>query len=138
MKFCKIFLFIAFGFTLFFSAPDIKAQTNRRAKNNSSTIDVRKWDYCVIYRTLNGQTKDKKITGIAIISYLNETGERDENVEVEMPANSKDYTLALRRVLGKAFTKLGNEGWEFVGRFPYAPVYSNELELGFIFKRLKK
>lgn len=138
MKLCKLFLCVAFSFTLLSVAPNVKAQTNQLAKSNSSDTSVRNWDYCVIYRTSNGQTKDKKITGIAIISYLDETGERDEYVEVEMPENSKDYMLAVRKALGKAFTKLGNDGWELVGRFPYAPVYSNEPELGFIFKRPKK
>ena len=138
MKFCKFFFCIAFSFTLVFFAFDAKAQINQPSRSNSSETAVRNWDYCVIYRTSNGQTKDKKITGIATISYLDETGERDEYVEIEMPESSKDYMLATRKAIGKAFTKLGNDGWEFVGRFPYAPVYSNEPELGFIFKRPKK
>ena len=145
MKLCKTFLYIAFwGCLLFFCVVNIEAQTNNPPKSTSSDIGIRSWEYCVIYRTLNGQhtlneqTKEIRITGIAIVSYLDETGERDENVEIVMPENSKDYPLAIRRALGKAFTKLGSEGWEFVGRFPYAPVYSNEPELGFVFKRPKK
>ena len=138
MNLYKMLLLITFSFALLFTAPGVNAQINLSAKNTPEDSTVRKWEYCVIYRLSSGQTKDKKITGIVTITYFVETGERDENIEVELPQNSQDYNLGIRRALAKAFMKLGNEGWELIGKFPYAPVYSNESELGFMFKRPKQ
>jgi hypothetical protein len=142
MKFRKVILFTVFCIILLFSGFEIKAQTNQSQKNNVENLTTRKWEYCVIYQQYTGQTKDKKEIGIAIITYLEETGEREEKVEIEpAPKNSQSanaYSLPTRSAVSKAFAQLGNAGWEFIGKFPYISIYSQEPELAFMFKRPKQ
>ncbi len=142
MKFRKVILFTVFCITLLSSGFGVKAQTNQSQKNNVKNLTTRKWEYCVIYQQYAGQTKDKKVTGVVIITYLEETGEREEKVEIEpAPKNSQGanvYNLPTRSAVSKAFAHLGNEGWEFIGKFPYIPIYSQEPELAFMFKRPKQ
>ena len=103
MNFPKVLLFITFSFVFLFSAFAAKAQTSQPAKSNIDEAKIRNWEYCVIYRQFNGQTKDKKITGIVTVTYLEVTGERNENIEVELvPQNSQDtstYHLSVTRAV---------------------------------------
>jgi hypothetical protein len=135
-------LFAVFGIVLLFPNFGVKAQINQPQKTNVENFTPRKWEYCVIYQPYNGQTKDKKVTGVAIITYLDETGEREEKVEIESTPKSSQganvYSLQTRNAVSKAFAQLGNEGWEFIGKFPYIPIYSQEPELAFMFKRPKQ
>ena len=142
MKFRKLILVAVFGIVLLFADFEVKAQTNQPQKNNVENLTAQKWEYCVIYQQYTGETKDKKATGVAIITYLGETGEREEKVEIEPKPKSSQganvFSLLTRNAVSKAFAKLGNAGWEFIGKFPYIPIYSQEPELAFMFKRPKQ
>ncbi len=143
MNYHKIFLFVFCILAFMFSGSHIEAQTKQVPKSNL-TAKLNKWEYCVIFQQRNGQVDDKKVTGFVIITYLQESGEREEFVEAEVirenPKDNNAYALSIRKALVKAFAKLGNEGWEFVGKFPFTREFgfSQEDSLGFYFKRSKQ
>jgi hypothetical protein len=143
MNYHKIFVFIFCIFVFIFSGSHLKAQTKQVPKGNL-TGKLNKWEYCIIFQQRNGQVDDKKVTGFVIITYLEEAGEREEFVQAEVtrknPKDNDAYALSIRKALVKAFAKLGSEGWEFVGKFPFTREFSfsQEDSPGFYFKRSKQ
>src|SRR3954467_8330752 len=80
----RVFLTVLFCLTLTASlAGTVKAQTNPAPKVEGD--QSRKWEYCVIFRSVNEVTEDKKRTiGIVFITFLEEAGYRDEAVRFEL------------------------------------------------------
>jgi hypothetical protein len=95
----------------------------QRVSAQSRAPESHKWEYCAVTDSYGTGTQEKPF-GIAVITFFEEAGYRDEYVRVDLepPKNTgagQLYELAQKKAFGKAFAKLGSDDWEIVGSLPF-------------------
>jgi hypothetical protein len=93
------------------------------------------WDYCAIvsveYGTNSFGRSDTKVR----VRYFDPNGSREEIIEAQLPTSDYRRFKIEREAVSRAMAKLGNYGWEMVGR----ESNKNDDNPDFIyFKRLKQ
>jgi hypothetical protein len=87
-----------------------------------------KWDYCALTDSFGTGTKEKPF-GIAVITFFEEAGDREEYVRVDLdPPKGLEagqlFETAQKKAFAKAFARLGNDEWEMVGSSPFMKLSS--------------
>ena len=136
MKHNKITTFVILCFLFLFFGFEANAQVRGKfAANTNKSKRKQQWEYCAVSLTNSVTTADNKAIGQAFITFLNESNKPDVRIEVtDFPS---DNNLSKRKALSKAFSQLGNDGWELVGKFPFNYDYGGE-EFSYFFKRQKQ
>jgi hypothetical protein len=138
----KLVVFLIFAFWL--SLENTPAQSTQMSKADSSRSE--QWEYCVVSGFSNGQTNDKKPTGLVLVTYFQKTGPREEWIRAESGSKEtglteRDYDRSVKNAIAMALSQLGDDGWELVGIFPYAnlntSIVPQKNDFGFYFKRRK-
>ena len=109
------------------------------------TPESHKWEYCAVTDSHGTGTQEKPY-GVALITFFEEAGYREEYVRVDLepPKNTGAgvlYEMAQKRAFAKAFSKLGNDDWELVGSLPFMQIASPSNTPGRVaiyFKRPKR
>ncbi|MCU1290829.1 MAG: hypothetical protein JWN60_3058 [Acidobacteria bacterium] len=98
---------------------------------------VRKWEHCSVSTVNSVSQSGGKLTGTAIISYVNGAGYRTEKIEATVDGSLSAMNSATSNALAKAVSKLGDEGWEMVGEGTLLPESSGGQKVLY-FRRSKK
>lgn len=93
-----------------------------------------KWEYCAIVRADYGSDNFGRSNAKVRIRYFDLQGSREEIVEAQLETSNHRFFNAGREGEARALAKLGNDGWEMVGRESNGGEYYNFI----YFKRLKQ
>ena len=102
-------------------APTVQAQRGR-GENRLTAVA---YEYCAINGVSSSLSGDK-IRAVAKICYMQETGIQCQDVEATVVGDRDSQGYIFDKVgndaLAKAIAKLGNEGWEMIGKgLPWLP-----------------